>query len=107
MIVSTTGENVYPDDVETLLGKLAGVEELAIVGVDDGKGGERVACLAVPEGGALARPLYDALPPPTRAERHERALRRSARPSSACPRRASPPSSTSTTRPCRARRRAR
>src|SRR6185436_13175635 len=49
VIVAANGENVYPDDVETLLGKVDDVKELAIVGIDDGKGGERVACLAVPE----------------------------------------------------------
>ncbi len=74
VIVSASGENVYPDDVENLLGKPDGVKELAIVGVDDGKGGERVACLAVPEGDPPADLSYDALPPPSRAERHERAL---------------------------------
>ncbi len=74
VIVSASGENVYPDDVETLLGKLEGVKEIAIVGIDDGKGGERVACLAVPEGEPAADLSYDALPPPTRAERHERAM---------------------------------
>jgi long-chain acyl-CoA synthetase len=73
VIVSSNGENVYPDDVETLLGKIDGVKELAIVGIDDGKGGERVALLAVPEGDPPADHSYDALPPPTRAERHERA----------------------------------
>jgi long-chain acyl-CoA synthetase len=74
VIVSSTGENVYPDDVETLLGKLDGVKEIAIVGVDDGKGGERVACLAVPEGEPSPDLSYNALPPATRAERHERAM---------------------------------
>src|SRR5262249_33526605 len=33
VIVSANGENVYPDDVESLLGKIDGVKELAIVGV--------------------------------------------------------------------------
>ena len=47
VIVSASGENVYPDDVEAMLGTVDGVKELAIVGVDDPKGGERVACLAV------------------------------------------------------------
>jgi long-chain acyl-CoA synthetase len=74
VVVTSSGENVYPDDVETLLGKLDGVKELAIVGIDDGKGGERVACLAVPEGEPEADLSFNALPPPSRAERHERAL---------------------------------
>ena len=43
-----TGENVYPDEVEKLLAQAA-VKELSIVGVDDGRGGERVACLACPK----------------------------------------------------------
>ncbi len=64
VIVSASGENVYPDDVETLLGKLDGVKELAIVGIDDGKGGERVACLAVPEGEPSADVSFDGFPPP-------------------------------------------
>ncbi|MCC6559090.1 MAG: AMP-binding protein [Polyangiaceae bacterium] len=67
VIVTTSGENVYPDDVENLLGKIDHVKELAIVGIDDGRGGERVACLAVPEGAG-----EDGGAP--RAERNERAL---------------------------------
>ncbi|MBX3191041.1 MAG: AMP-binding protein [Labilithrix sp.] len=49
VIVTSTGENVYPDDIERLLGKVAHVEELAIVGVTGRSGGERVGCIAVPE----------------------------------------------------------
>lgn len=49
VIVASNGENVYPDDVEELLGVVPGIKELSIVGVPDHKGGERVACLAVPE----------------------------------------------------------
>ncbi|MBL8721873.1 MAG: AMP-binding protein [Myxococcales bacterium] len=48
VIVAASGENVYPDDVENRLGTVQHIEELAIVGVDDPRGGERVACLAVP-----------------------------------------------------------
>ena len=73
VIVATNGENVYPDDVETALGKIANIKELAIVGVPDGEGGERVGCLAVPE-----RPEGDALTNETtvaRALRHERSMR--------------------------------
>ena len=36
VIVTSTGENVYPDDIERMLGKVAHVEELAIVGVTVG-----------------------------------------------------------------------
>lgn len=70
VIVATNGENVYPDDVENLLGQVEHVKELAIVGIDDGRGGERVACLAVPEG-AGAAPGDGG---PTRADRNEHAL---------------------------------
>jgi long-chain acyl-CoA synthetase len=49
VIVASNGENVYPDDVEELLGVVPGIKELSIVGIPDNKGGERVACLAVPE----------------------------------------------------------
>src|SRR5262249_41852598 len=49
VIVTTTGENVYPDDIERMLGKIPHILELAIVGVTGRSGGERVACIAVPE----------------------------------------------------------
>ncbi|MEO7113812.1 MAG: AMP-binding protein, partial [Polyangiaceae bacterium] len=48
VIVGPSGENVYPDDVESVLGEIRGVKELSIVGIPDGQGGEKVACLAVP-----------------------------------------------------------
>lgn len=63
VIVASNGENVYPDDVEARLGKVEHVAELCILGVPDGRGGERVACVAVPE----ADPSVDW------ATRHERA----------------------------------
>jgi long-chain acyl-CoA synthetase len=63
VIVASNGENVYPDDVEARLGKIEHVSEIAIVGLPDGRGGERVALLAVP--------VDD--PGLSRAERHERA----------------------------------
>lgn len=49
VIVTATGENVYPDDIERTLGKVPHVAELAIVGVTGRSGGERVGCIAVPE----------------------------------------------------------
>ncbi len=49
VIVTASGENVYPDDVEQRLGKIAHIEELALVGAPLANGGERIACLAVPE----------------------------------------------------------
>jgi len=67
VIVAANGENVYPDDVENLLGKIEHVKELGIVGIDDGRGGERVACLATPEPIEEGEGI-------TRAEQRERAL---------------------------------
>jgi long-chain acyl-CoA synthetase len=49
VIVASNGENVYPDDVEARLGRIAGIKELCVLGVPDGRGGERVACVAVPD----------------------------------------------------------
>jgi len=65
VIVASNGENVYPDDVEARLGVVEHVAELAIVGIDDPRGGERVACVAVPADD-------DGV---SRAERHQRAKR--------------------------------
>lgn len=66
VIVPASGENVYPDDVENLLGTPRHIKELSVVGVPDGTSNERVAVLAVPE-----RPSSDeALAP---GELHRRA----------------------------------
>jgi long-chain acyl-CoA synthetase len=47
VIVTATGENVHPDDLEREIGQVEHIAELAIVGVE-ARGAERVACLAVP-----------------------------------------------------------
>jgi long-chain acyl-CoA synthetase len=47
VVVTATGENVYPDDLEREIGEVEHIRELAIVGVH-ARGAERVACLAVP-----------------------------------------------------------
>ncbi|HRI66565.1 MAG TPA: AMP-binding protein [Polyangium sp.] len=76
VIVTTSGENVYPDDVENMLGGTAYVRELAIVGIDDGQGGERVACLAVPERDESDNADDEGKKPKlSRAERHEKAMK--------------------------------
>jgi long-chain acyl-CoA synthetase len=49
VVITQTGENVYPDDVERRLGRVPHVAELAIVGVQI-RGSERLGCLAVAEG---------------------------------------------------------
>jgi long-chain acyl-CoA synthetase len=62
VIIGPAGENIYPDDLEALIGTVPEVAELAIVRmVVDGT--PRVACLAVPEAGD-----------DDRATRHERAM---------------------------------
>jgi long-chain acyl-CoA synthetase len=68
VIVTSTGENVYPDDIERMLGKVPHVEELAVVGVTGRSGGERVGCLAVPE-------TDEGIERAARLDRAERALR--------------------------------
>lgn len=52
VIVASNGENIYPDDVEARIGLPSGVSELCVLGIDDGRGGERVALAAVVEPGA-------------------------------------------------------
>ncbi len=47
VIVSTSGENVYPDDVEDMLGEVKHIDELCVFGLKRGDS-EVVACIAVP-----------------------------------------------------------
>jgi long-chain acyl-CoA synthetase len=64
VVVTATGENVHPDDLEREIGDVQYIAELAIVGIE-ARGAERVACLAVPTD----------LPDVDRATRNEQALR--------------------------------
>ncbi|MDB4938608.1 MAG: Long-chain-fatty-acid CoA ligase, partial [Labilithrix sp.] len=68
VIVTSTGENVYPDDIERMLGKVTHIEELAVVGVTGRSGGERVGCIAVPE-------TDDSIDRAARLDRAQKALR--------------------------------
>jgi long-chain acyl-CoA synthetase len=65
MILTSTGENIYPDDVERLLGKVPHVKELCVVGVEGARGAEKIACVVVPDEEA----------PADRAARNERVMR--------------------------------
>ena len=47
-ILTSNGENVYPDDLEELIGLPKYVEELVVLGIPSPKGGEEVAVMAVP-----------------------------------------------------------
>ncbi|WP_327098045.1 acyl-CoA synthetase [Nocardia vinacea] len=51
MIVSG-GENVYPLEVENLLAELPGVDDVAVIGVDDSEFGKRLRAVIVPAVGA-------------------------------------------------------
>jgi len=46
VVVTATGENVYLDDVEAKLGAVPHIEELSLVGLPDGRGGEQLGLLA-------------------------------------------------------------
>ena len=48
VVVTSSGENIYLDDVETELGSVEYVEEYSLVGIEDPRGGERLGLLAVP-----------------------------------------------------------
>jgi long-chain acyl-CoA synthetase len=64
VVVTATGENVHPDDLEREIGEVPHIAELAIVGVE-ARGAERVACLAVPAD----------VPDVDRATRNDQAMR--------------------------------
>ncbi|MEP7275188.1 MAG: AMP-binding protein [Betaproteobacteria bacterium] len=53
MIISG-GENIYPSEVESLLGTHAAVKDVAVLGVPDAKWGEAVHAVVVLHGGAAA-----------------------------------------------------
>jgi acyl-CoA synthetase (AMP-forming)/AMP-acid ligase II len=46
-MIITGGENVYPSEVEEVIGNLEGVFECAVIGLPDDKWGERVAAVVI------------------------------------------------------------
>ena len=48
LIVTSSGKNVYPDELEALYGDHPLIEELCVVGIPDPQGDQRVAALIVP-----------------------------------------------------------
>ncbi|MBL8360975.1 MAG: AMP-binding protein [Rubrivivax sp.] len=60
MIISG-GVNVYPQEIEAVIGAVPGVWECAVVGVEDGAFGERPIAFIVPRRGAPIEPLRAAL----------------------------------------------
>ncbi len=55
-MIITGGENVYPSEVEALLGSHAAVKDAAVIGVPDEKWGERVHAVIVLHDGATPKP---------------------------------------------------
>lgn len=55
VIIDANGKNVYPDELEDLYGAHQHIKELSVVGLPDEAGGEKVACLCVPQYGERPR----------------------------------------------------
>ena len=53
MIVTGAGVNVYPDELETVLNRIAGVKESCVIGLERG-GGEEVHAVLLLDGGGIA-----------------------------------------------------
>jgi long-chain acyl-CoA synthetase len=53
LIVTGSGVNVYPDELEAVLNKIAGVKESCVIGVDKG-GGEEVHAVLLLDGSGIA-----------------------------------------------------
>ena len=51
VIIDANGKNVYPDELEELYGRTSLIKELSVVGLPEQGGGEKVACLVVPNYG--------------------------------------------------------
>jgi long-chain acyl-CoA synthetase len=49
VIIDANGKNVFPDELEDLYAPHKHIKELSIVGLPDEAGGEKVACLCVPD----------------------------------------------------------
>jgi acyl-coenzyme A synthetase/AMP-(fatty) acid ligase len=49
-LVKTGGENVYPKEVEDVLGEHPSISEVAVIGIPDPKWGEAVIAVVVPKG---------------------------------------------------------
>ncbi|MCA1636919.1 MAG: AMP-binding protein [Acidobacteria bacterium] len=49
IIIDSNGKNIYPDEIEDIYGKSSFAKELSVVGLPDADGGEKIACLVVPD----------------------------------------------------------
>ncbi|MEK6607841.1 MAG: AMP-binding protein [Myxococcota bacterium] len=61
VIIDLSGKNVYPDEIEQIYADSPWLGELSVVGLPNDDGGERVACLAVPDYAAAADVARDEL----------------------------------------------
>jgi 3-oxocholest-4-en-26-oate---CoA ligase len=52
--INVGGENVFPDEVEAVRKYHPGVQDAAVVGVDDGRSGQRLVALIQPAAGTPA-----------------------------------------------------
>jgi long-chain acyl-CoA synthetase len=73
VITLASGRRVYPRGIEEALSSTKGVDEVCVVGVPDGQGGERVAALVVVKDGEELAPVERAVAWAARKlEEHER-----------------------------------
>jgi long-chain acyl-CoA synthetase len=49
IIIDSNGKNIYPDEIEEVYSKSPLIKELSVVGLPDADGGEKIACLVVPD----------------------------------------------------------
>ena len=49
VIIDSNGKNIYPDEIEDLYCRSDFIKELSVVGLADENGGEKIACLVVPD----------------------------------------------------------
>ncbi|MCK6511871.1 AMP-binding protein [Myxococcota bacterium] len=54
VIITSNGENVYPDDLEDMIGLPRSIKELVVLGISDERNTEKVAIMAVPAYGKEA-----------------------------------------------------
>jgi O-succinylbenzoic acid--CoA ligase len=66
-VINTGGEKLWPEELEAVLGRLPGVHDVAVTGVDDPKWGQRVVVLVVADGtnleGTIAIAAQEAIGP--------------------------------------------
>ncbi len=59
-VITTGGEKVWPEDLESALSQVAGVRDVAITGLEDEEWGQRVVALVVTDGGRCDDALREA-----------------------------------------------